>query len=166
MCPSSETRIKCLPAALTLSVLFAIGNPAAVVPLHCTTVPFSLDVVLNVRVEVRSATSVLIIVMGFAVFVKVATKSMLSHCGGETSLQFTLIPTGVVSNWNRVRVLPVMYGSTIQSSWNPWLMVQVYVTISPGQTCLIPRLESRTTVAVYKTTWCVGESIDSPFQTM
>ena len=104
------------PAAMTLSVLFVIGNPSAVAPLHCTTVPFSLVVAVNVRVEVMSATVALITVMGFAVFVRVATKSMLSHCGGVTSLQSTLIPIGVESSRNRIRVLPLMYGSTIQSN--------------------------------------------------
>ena len=104
------------PAAMTLSVLFVIGNPSAVDPLHCTTVPFSLIVAVNVRVEVMSATVALITVMELAVFVRVATKSMLSHCGGETPLQSTLLPIGVESSRNRIRVLLVMYGSTIQSS--------------------------------------------------
>ena len=44
------------PAAMTLSVLFVIGNPSVVDPLHCTTVPFSLVAAVNVRVEVMSAT--------------------------------------------------------------------------------------------------------------
>ena len=80
-------------APATLRVLFVIGTPSAVTPLHCTTVPFRLAGELIVRVEIISAMLVFITVMRFAVFVKVATKSMLSHCGGETPLQSTLLPT-------------------------------------------------------------------------
>ena len=39
----------------TLTVLLLIGNESAVDPLHCTTVPFSLELALNARVEVMSA---------------------------------------------------------------------------------------------------------------
>ena len=109
----------------TLKVLLFIGKPAAVDPLHCNTVPFSLVVAVNVRVEVISASMVPITSVGLAVFVKVATKVMLLHCGGETPLQFTLLPRGVLSNRNRIRVLPLRNGSTIQSRVNPCLTVQV-----------------------------------------
>ena len=112
-------------APAILRVRFVIRNPTAVDPLHCTTVPFSLDAAVNVRVEVISARVPPWTVMGLAVFVKVATKSMLLHCGGETSLQFTLLPMGVLPNRNRIRALPLRNGSTIQSRVNPWLTVQM-----------------------------------------
>ena len=70
--PSYEANAMDTPA--TLKVIFAIGNPSAVVPLHCITVPFSLVVAVNVRVEVISATVPLLTVMGLAMFVSVATK--------------------------------------------------------------------------------------------
>ena len=37
-------------------VLLNVRDPLSVAPLHCTTVPFSLTVVVIVRVEVMSAT--------------------------------------------------------------------------------------------------------------
>ena len=52
------------------------GVASAVVPLHCTTVPFSLAVAVNVRVEVMSAT----LAEGLAMLVRVATKLKFSHC--------------------------------------------------------------------------------------
>ena len=109
----------------TLRVLFAtIMVPAAVSPLHCTTVSPSLDVVLNVRVEVISANRVLITVVELDVFVRVATKLKSSHCTVATSLQFTLLPVGVVLvNW--IVSFPEMNGSTTHSTAIPWLTVQV-----------------------------------------
>ena len=84
----------------TLRVLLSIGVPPVVVPLHCITVPFSPTVALNDRVEAISATVVPCIVMGLAIFVRVATKSMLSHCGAERSLQSILSPVDAVArNW-------------------------------------------------------------------
>ena len=53
---------------VTFRVLFVVGNPLAVVPLHCTTVPFSLAVAVNVRVEVMSATVPLATVVGLVRF--------------------------------------------------------------------------------------------------
>ena len=109
----------------TLRVLFAmIMVPSAVSPLHCTTVPLSLDVELNVRVEVISANRVLITVVEFEVFVRVATKLKSSHCTPVTSLQFTLLPVGVVLS-NRIVSFPEMNGSTTHSRAIPWLTVQV-----------------------------------------
>ena len=111
-------------APATLRVLVAIGNPSAVVPLHCTTVPFSLAVAVNVRVEVMSATVVLITTLGLAVFVRVATKLKSSHCTATTLLQFRLLSVAVVLvNW--IRALVGKNGSTIHSRRNPWLTVQV-----------------------------------------
>ena len=108
----------------TLRVLFAVGNPSAVVPLHCTTVPFSLAVAVNVRVEVISARVVLITTLGLAVFVRVATKLKSSHCTAATLLQFRLLSVAVVLvNW--IRALVGKNGSTIHSRRNPWLTVQV-----------------------------------------
>ena len=104
--------------------LLFIGDEVAVDPLHCTTVPFRVDVAVNVRVEVMSARVVLITTVGLAVAVRVATKSMLSHCGGETPLQSTSLPMGTVLK-NRTRVLPEMNGSTIHSRANPCVTVQV-----------------------------------------
>ena len=112
-------------APATVRVWFVIGFPLAIAPLHCTTVPFSLTGELSVRVEVISVTLVFITVMGLAVFVKVATKSMLSHCGGETPLQSTRLPRGVLPSTNQIRVLPEMNGSTIQSRAIPCMTVQV-----------------------------------------
>ena len=43
-----------------------------------------------------SANRVLITVVELEVFVRVATKLKSSHCTGATSLQFTLLPVGVV----------------------------------------------------------------------
>ena len=67
----------------TLRVLLFIGVASAVTPLHCTKVPFSLDVAVNVRVEVMSAT----LAMRLAMFVRVATKFKSSHCKVAESLQ-------------------------------------------------------------------------------
>ena len=111
-------------AAATMRVLLFIGEEVAVDPLHCTTVPFSLDVAVNVRVEVISARVVVITTVGLAVAVSVAMKSMLSHCGGETLLQSSSLPMSVVLK-NRTRLLPEMNGSTTHSRANPWLTVQV-----------------------------------------
>ena len=109
----------------TLRVLFAtIMVPSAVSPLHCTTVPPSLDVVLNVRVEVISARVVLITVVELELFVKVATKLKSPHCTAATSLQFTLLPVGV-ELVNRIVSFPEMNGSTTHSRASPWLTVQV-----------------------------------------
>ena len=108
-----------MDAPATLTVLLFIGKPTAVDPLHCTTVPFSLVTAVIVRVEVMSAKGP---VMRLAVFVKVATKEMLLHWGGVTSLQSTLLPTGVLSSMNRIRL---KNGSTSQSRVNPCTTVQV-----------------------------------------
>ena len=118
--PSNKTCIKAAPA--TLRMLLFIGKPTAVDPLHCTTVPFSLVTAVNVRVEVMSAKGPVAVVMRLAVFVKVATKEMLLHWGGVTSLQYTLLPTGVLSSINRIRL---KNGSTSQSRVNPCTTVQV-----------------------------------------
>ena len=75
-------------APATLRVLLCIRDASAVVPLHCTMVPFSLAVVVNVRVEVISA----IASMWLAVFVRVATKLKSSHCTAATALQSNLLP--------------------------------------------------------------------------
>ena len=92
-----------------------IGKPTAVDPLHCTTVPFSLDVALNIRVEVVSARIVLITTLGLTVAVRVATKPKSSHCTDETLLQSNLLPMGVVLvNW--IRAVVGRNGSTIQSN--------------------------------------------------
>ena len=137
-----------LPAAMTLRVLFVIGNPTAVDPVHFTTVPFSLTVALNVRVEVMSARVVEPITIVLAIFMRVATKLKSVQCTVAKLLQFTILISVVLVN--RIGSFPEMNGSTIQSRRNPWLTVQVKVTVSPGQACLIPTLESRTTVAGYK----------------
>ena len=131
----------------TLRLLLVIGKPNAVNPLHCITVPFSLHVALNVRVEVISARMVLITTVRLAIFVRVATKSKSSHRTDATLLQSNLLPMGaVLGNW--IRAVVGRNGSTIQSRRNPCVTVQVYVTISPGQAHLIPTLESKVTVAV------------------
>ena len=109
-CNTKETDI---PA--TLRVLFGVGVAFAVVPLHCTTVPFRLFVAVNVRVEVMSArVTVLITTMGLVVFVRVATKSKSAQSTAATSLQSKLFPTGVVLvNW--MGSFAEMNGSTIQA---------------------------------------------------
>ena len=84
----NQPQLTHIPA--TLTVLLAIWV-TAVDPLHCTTVPFSLAVAVNVIVVVISATGILNTVIELAVFVRVAIKLMLSHCGGVTSLQSTLL---------------------------------------------------------------------------
>ena len=102
-------------APATLTVLLTIGNPSAVDPLHCTTVPFSLAVAVNVRVEVMSARVVLITTMGLTVFVRIATKLKSSHRTDATLLHSNLLPMGVVLvNW--IRAVVGRNGSTIQSS--------------------------------------------------
>ena len=78
----------CYPPAI-LRVRFAVGNSSAVVPLHCTTVPFSLFVVVKVRVEVMSAT---VPPVELVRFVRVATKSKSAHCKVEIALQSKLLP--------------------------------------------------------------------------
>ena len=83
-------------APATLTVLLFIGNASAVAPLHCTMVPFSLDVAVTVRVEVISARVVVITTVGLTVAVRVATNSKSSHRTAETALQSNLLPTGVV----------------------------------------------------------------------
>ena len=105
--------------------LLNVRDPLSVAPLHCTTVPFSLTVAVIVRVEVISATGPLVTVMRLAVFVKVAPKVMLLHCGGVIPLQSTLLPTGVLPSANRIGSAIDMNGSIIQSRTNPWLTVQV-----------------------------------------
>ena len=106
-------------------VLLNAADPLSIAPLHCTTVPFSLTVVVIVRVEVMSATGPLAILMRLVAFVKVTTKAMLLHCGGVTPLQSTLLPTGVLSSTNRIGSPIDMNGSTIQSRVNPCVTVQV-----------------------------------------
>ena len=80
----------------TLIVLLFIGVASAVDPLHCTTVPFSLAVAGNVRVEVMSARVVPIATLGLAVFVRVATKLKSTHCTDATLLQSNLLPMDAV----------------------------------------------------------------------
>ena len=106
-------------------VLLNAADPLSVTRLHCTTVPFSLTVVVIVRVEVMSATSPFVPVMRLAAFVKVATKMMLLHWGGVTPLQSTLLPTGVVPSTNWMGSLPTMNGSTIHCRANPCVTVQL-----------------------------------------
>ena len=65
-----------------------IGVAFAVTPLHWITVPFKVDVAVNVRVEVMSAT----LVEGLAMSVRVATKLKSAHCKAMTSLQSKLLP--------------------------------------------------------------------------
>ena len=79
-----------------MRVWFVIGNPSAVVPLHCTTLPFSLTVAVNVRVEVMSATVSPVTVVELVRFVRVATKSKSAHSKVEIALQFKLLPMGLV----------------------------------------------------------------------
>ena len=117
---------KCCNVALpaTLRVMFVIGTPSAVVPLHCTTVPFSLSVAVNARVEVMSATVPPGTVVGLVRFVRVATKSKSVQFTVETLLQSKLLPMGlVVRNW--IRALAGRNGSTIQSKIPPCLTVHV-----------------------------------------
>ena len=84
----------------TLRMLLFIGVASAVDPLHCTTVPFSLAVAVNARVDVMSARVVLITTVGLAVSVRVATKLKSSHCTAATSLQSKLLPIVLVLvNW-------------------------------------------------------------------
>ena len=84
----------------TLRMLLFIGVASAVDPLHCTTVPFSLAVAVNARVDVMSARVVVITTVGLAVFVRVATKLKSSHCTDATSLQSKLLPIVLVLvNW-------------------------------------------------------------------
>ena len=83
-----------------LRLMLTIGNLTAVNPLHCTTVPFSLAVAVNVRVEVISARVVPITIVGLAVLVRVLTNSKSSHCTAVTVLQFNLLPMdAVLVNW-------------------------------------------------------------------
>ena len=92
----------------TLRLWLTIGKPAAVHPLHCTTVSFSLDVALKARVEVMSTT------LGLIVAVRVATRKS-SHRTDATALQSNLLPLGVVLvNW--IRAVVGRNSSTIQSS--------------------------------------------------
>ena len=106
-------------------VLLNAVDPLSIAPLHCTTVPLTVTVVVIVRVEVMSATGPLAILMRLVAFVKVATKVMLLHCGGVTPLQSTLLPTGVLSSTNRIGSPIDMNGSKIQSRVNPCVTVQV-----------------------------------------
>ena len=80
----------------TLTVLLFIGVASSVDPLHCTTVPFRLDVAVNVRVEVISARVVPLTTLGLAVFVRVATKLKSTHCTDATLLQSNLLPMDAV----------------------------------------------------------------------
>ena len=107
-----------------LIVWFVTGDPASVVPLHCTTVPFSLAVAVNAKVEVISARVPVNITVGLAMFVRVATKLKLTQFTVRGSLQAKLLPVDVVLV-NRIRVLAGRNGSTIQSRTAPWLTVQV-----------------------------------------
>ena len=100
-------------APATLRLLLTNGNPAAVDPLHCTTVPFSLAAAVNVRIEVMSARVVLITTLGLAVFVRVVTKSKSSRHTDATPLQSNLLPRVSVL-LNRMRALAGRNGSTIQ----------------------------------------------------
>ena len=64
---------KNMDAPAMLRLLLFIWSPSAVVPLHCTTVPFSLVVAVNVRVEVMSARVVVITTVGLVVLLRVVT---------------------------------------------------------------------------------------------
>ena len=108
----------------TFTVLFVIRIPSAVVPLHCTTVPFSLSVAVNARVEVMSATVPPGTVVGLVRFVRVATKSKSVQFIDMMLLQSKLLPIGLVlRNW--IRALSDRNGSTIQSKIAPCLTVHV-----------------------------------------
>ena len=100
-------------APATLRILLFVGDPNSVIPLHCTTVLFSLAVAVNARVEVMSARIVPNTIIGLAVFVRVATNSKSSHCTAATALQSKLLPIGAVFvNWTRA----VVEGKAQQSS--------------------------------------------------
>ena len=114
-----------MPAPATFKVWFLLGTSLAVIPLHCTTIPFSLVVAVNIRVEVMSATVPPVTAVGLEAFVRVATKVMLLHCGGKTPLQSTLLPMGVLPSTNRIQALPEINGSTIQSRAIACVTVQV-----------------------------------------
>ena len=114
-----------MEAPARLRGLFVIGNPSAVVPLHCTTVPFSLFVAVNVRVEVMSATLAPVMVVRLVMLVRVATKSKLAQFTAETLLQSKLLPVDAVFSRNWIRALAGRNGSTIQSRIAPCLTVQV-----------------------------------------
>ena len=132
----------------TLRLWLTIGKPAAVDPLHYTTVPFSLDVALNARVEVMSTRVVLTTTLGLMVAVRVATK----------------LKVFIPDRCNSIAVQPAPNGcSTCEldtsSGWKEWLDNPVQLKplcdsagvshrISLGQAPLIPTLESRATVAV------------------
>ena len=105
-------------------LLVMVMDPSAVVLLHCTTVPFSLDVAVNVRVEVISFTVPPVTAVGLARFVRVATKSKSAQFTPATVLQSCLVPIAPFSR-NRIPVLPLRYGSTTQFREIPWLTVQV-----------------------------------------
>ena len=108
----------------TLRMLLFIGVPSTVDPMHCTMVPFSLAAAVNVRVEVISARVVLITTVGLEVFVRVATKSKVTHCTAATPLQSKLLLVVPVL-LNSIPVLPERKGSTTHLRRNPWLTVQV-----------------------------------------
>ena len=108
----------------TLRVMFVIGIPSAVVPLHWTTIPFSLTVAVNVRVEVMSATVPPGTVVRLVRLVREATKSKSAQFTAETLLHSNLLPMGLVlRNW--IRALSGRNGSTIQSKTAPCLTVHV-----------------------------------------
>ena len=87
-----------MAAPATLTVLLFIGVASAVDPLHCTTVPFSLAVPVNVRVEVMSARVVPLTSVGLAVFVRMATKLKSSHRTDATPVQSNLLLVSVLVN--------------------------------------------------------------------
>ena len=100
-------------------LLFIIGI-GSTVPLHCTTVQFSLAVAVNVRVEVKFARGAIELLM----FVRVVTKSNSAHCTAAAPLQSKLVPV-VAAVVNRTGSLSMMNGSTIQPRAIPWSTVQV-----------------------------------------
>ena len=139
-------------APATLRLLLTIGNPSAVDPLHCTTVPFSLAAAVNVKVEIISARVVLITTVGFVVFVRVVTKSKSSHCTDATLLQSNLLPMVSVL-LNRMRALAGRNGSTIQSK-------KKALVDSAGVSHYLPRTgPSHTHTGVQDNSSCIQDSI-------
>ena len=98
-------------------LIIGIGST---IPLHCSTVPFSLAVAVNVRVELKFARKVIELV----IFVRVVTKSNSAHCTAGAPLQSKLVPA-VAAVVNRTGSLSMMNGSTIQPRAVPCVTVQV-----------------------------------------
>ena len=120
------------------------GVGGEVVPLHCTTVPLSPALAVNLKVEVRSNAPVMM--SRGPTFVRVDRKSNSLHCtGDETLLHPRILGSEGV---NCTKVASTRTGAAVQPITNPWVTVQVYVTTSPGQAaCLPSRVELRVMVA-------------------